>query len=129
MDQENSSSINQFYKLQVQQPTNNDWASSCLTLINQLQTNISIDEIKIMYDKNFKDIVRTKINSSAFEYFMKKNGSKGIEICYKSLEMAEYLTPMNNEITIEEKQNLYAIRIRMFEISSNFTYKTENKSL
>ena len=43
--------------------------------------------------------------------------------------MAEYLTPMNNEITIEEKQNLYAIRIRMFEISSNFTSKTENKSL
>ena len=43
--------------------------------------------------------------------------------------MAEYLTPMNNEITIEEKQNLYAIRIRMFEISYNFTSKTENKSL
>ena len=82
-----------------------------------------------MSEKKFKDIVRTKINSNAFEYLMKKWGSTGIEICYKSLEMAEYLTPMNNEITIEEKQNLYAIRIRMFEISSNFTSKTENKSL
>ena len=43
--------------------------------------------------------------------------------------MAEYLTPINNEITIEDKQNLYSIRNRMFEISSNFKSKTENKSL
>ena len=97
--------------------------------MNQLQINLSISEIKSMSEKKFKGIVRTKINSSAFEYLMKKRGSKGIEICYTSLEMAEYLTPINNEITIEDKQNLYSIRNRMFEISSNFKSKTENKSL
>ena len=71
--------------------------------MNQLQINLSIDEIKMMSEQKFKDIVRTKINSSAFEYLMKKKGSKCIAICSKCLEMAEYLTPMNNEITIEEK--------------------------
>ena len=57
LDQENSSSINQFYNLQVKQPTKNDWASSCLTLMNQLQINLST---KMMSEKKFKDIVITK---------------------------------------------------------------------
>ena len=57
LDQENSSSINQLYKLQVQQPTKNEWTSSCLTLMNQLQINLSI---KMMSEKKFKDIVITK---------------------------------------------------------------------
>ena len=40
--------------------------------------------------------------------------------------MADYLLPMNDELTIEEKRNLFAIRNRMVEISSNFS-KSEVK--
>ena len=54
-----------------------------------------------------------------------KRGSKGQEIEYKSLEMSEYLSPINSILNIKEKRNMFAIRNRMFGIPSNFGNKDE----
>ena len=35
--------------------------------------------------------------------------------------MAEYLQPTNDKLSIDEKQRLFSIRNRIFEISSNFS--------
>ena len=43
-----------------------------------------------------------------------------------NLEMADYLLPTNEKLTIEEKRNLFAIRNRMVDICSNFS-KSEVK--
>ena len=57
------------------------------------------------------------------KYLLEKKGSKGNEIEYSCLEMAEYLLPYNDKLNIEEKQRMYATRNRMVDIPQNFGQK------
>ena len=63
----------------------------------------------------------------ALRYLLDNRGKKGSEIEYRSLEMADYLLPFNNKLTIEEKCNLFAVRNKMINIQSNFSSKCEVK--
>ena len=72
-----------------------------------------------MSKENFSKIIKSKISDQAFNYLLNKRGSKGQEIIYNRLEMAEYLMPSNNMINIEDKQNIFAIRNRMVDIGNN----------
>ena len=47
---------------------------------------------------------------------LEKKGLKGSEIFYSSLEMADYLLPFNNTLTINEKCELFAVRNKMINI-------------
>ena len=58
---------------------------------------------------------------------MKRRGSKGAEIEYPRIEMAEYLLP-NDEFTIEDQRNLFSMRNRMVDIPSNFVSSEKNES-
>ena len=58
---------------------------------------------------------------------MNKRGSKGSEIFYPEVELAEYLMP-NNGLSIEDKRNLFSIINSMIQISSNFCSRQNNKS-
>ena len=62
---------------------------------------------------------------NALEYLQSKQGSKGQEINYKELEMADYLQPYNSKLSIEEKIRLFALRNRMTEIPFNYGKKEE----
>ena len=44
---------------------------------------------------------------------------------YTELEMAEYLQPNEQEITIQEQRNIFAIRNKMIIISDNYKNTTE----
>ena len=61
-----------------------------------------------------------KINELGFRYLLKKRGKKGQEVEHFTLRMADYLAPNNSGMTIEEKQQLFAIINRMVNISYNF---------
>ena len=50
------------------------------------------------------------------KYLLEKKDSKGKEIKYSCLEMAEYLLPYNDELNFEEKQRMYATRNMMVDI-------------
>ena len=65
------------------------------------------------------------------EVFIKiAKGEKGKEIKYISLEMSEYLQPINQKLSIEEKCEMFSIRNRMINIPYNFPGKNrENKCL
>ena len=56
----------------------------------------------------------------AFEYLTSRRGSKGQEIEYTELKMAEYLLPNHEKITTKEQRNILEIRNRMVPIPSNF---------
>ena len=64
--------------------------------------------------------MKNKIRVHALKYLLEKRGSKGKEIFYNKLEMAEYLLPHNKEMNIEEKQKTFAIRNKMVEIPDNY---------
>ena len=46
--------------------------------------------------------------------------SKGKEIQYTSIEMAEYLLPSTSEMTVDKKRNLFSVRNKMADIPANF---------
>jgi hypothetical protein len=65
-----------------------------------MDINITLEEIRLITEKNFKNIVR---------YLMKGRGRKGKEIEYGKIEMAAYLQPMNRELTIKKRRRIFEI--------------------
>ena len=88
---------------------------------------MTLEEIRLMTEKKFKNIVRQKSKECAFRYLMKGRGRKGKEIEYDKIEMAEYLQPMNKELTIENRRRIFEIRNMMVDIPSNFSSAEENE--
>ena len=76
LDQEEHSSIRRVFELQLQYPTKNDWASDCLTNLKQMDINLSLEEIRLMPENKFKNIVRQKSKECAFRYLLKGRGRK-----------------------------------------------------
>ena len=88
--------------------------------LKELKISESLDEIRIMSKAKFNNILKSRVRENALLYLKGKQKSKGKEIMYCDIEMAEYLLPSNNTLNIVQKQKLFAVRNRMIEISSNF---------
>ena len=127
LSQDENSLILKFFNLQVENPVKGDWASSCFKILKELDISLSLDQIKEMSIYEYKRIVKQKCKESAYNYLIKKRGTKGDEISYPRLEMAEYLLP-NNEFSIDEQRKLFELRNRMTDIPSNQCSKEKNKS-
>ena len=127
LNQEDASLLCHFFKLQLEKPTRGDWGSICKRDMNELDIQMTFDEIKEISINKFSAIVKQKCKDSAYNYLMNRRGSKGIEIEYNRIQMSEYLLP-NNELNIENQQKLFAIRNKMVNIPSNFTAREKNYS-
>ena len=125
LDQKENSLVKQFFDLQINQPTKGDWASQIKSDLKQLNFTESLEEIKSMTQSKFKGRIKSQILKKSLEYLMEKRKSKGKEIKYQKLEMAEYLQPINSKLDIENKRKMFAIRNRMVNIKSNFNQKNE----
>ena len=72
-----------------------------------------------MSKRQFINLLNTRIRENALEYLLHKQKSKGKDIPYTNIQMAEYLMPGAN-ISISQKQKMFAVKNRMIEISENF---------
>ena len=70
-------------------------------------------------------LINEAIEIKTLEYLLKLRGSKGSEIEYKEIKMADYLMPNEENLTISDKRYIFAIRNRMIQIPNNFP--TKNK--
>ena len=61
----------------------------------------------------------------AFEYLIRKQRSKGQEITYTELKMAEYLMPNFENLSIDDKRNIFQARNRIVHIPANLPLGTE----
>ena len=128
LEQNNDSNLLKMLKLQIENPTRGDWASTCKKDLKELNLNFSLDDIKYMSKIKFSQILKERIIKNAFNYLMKKRGKKGEEIMYTSLQMSEYLLPLNNKLTREQKCEMFSVRNRMINIPYNFpTESTKTK--
>ena len=127
LNQEENSMILKFFKLQLENPVRGDWVSTCMQNLQDLNICLSLEEIKEMSLYTYTGLLRTKCKESAFSYLLKKSGTKGGEIRYLKLEMAEYLLP-NDEFDINEQKYIYSLRNKMFNIPSNFCSRENNTS-
>jgi hypothetical protein len=76
-----------------------------------------------MSKTKFNNLIKISIQRSALEYLLGKQGSKGKDIIYSDIKMAEYLMPSNSNLTIEQKRYIFEMRNRMTPILSNFSSK------
>ena len=120
LDQDERSMVKRFFKIQIQQPRKGDWVSSCKMDLEKMKIELNFQEIRMMTKEHFLKIINCKLEENALEYLLKKRGSKGKEIFYNNLEMAEYLMPHNDKLSTEEKRSLFAVRNRMVNIGNNF---------
>ena len=72
-----------------------------------------------MTKSEYNTLLKKMINIKALDCLMKKRGTKGKEITYKNMEMAEYLQPYS-KITVEEKRKIFQIRNKMTKIENNY---------
>ena len=93
-----------------------------------LGIQLTLEEIRALSRNGFKELVKKSIKEKAFQYLLGKRGSKGKEILYQNLKMADYLLPNNQPISISEKQYIFAIRNRMVQIEINFPKNETGKN-
>ena len=96
--------MSRFFYLQLESPTKGDWGSTCIKDLKELNIPESLEEIKLMTNSKFKNLIKERVKKNAFEYLMNKQGSKGK---HTDLSMAEYLLPTNKILSINEKQEIF----------------------
>ena len=116
LQQSDDSSLSKFLKLQMEFPTRGDWASRVKQDLQELEVKESFEEIKLMTKNKFSQILKCKARIKAFEYLTNKQGTKGKDIIYSTIEMSEYLLPINRKLTLEQKRRQFAIRNTMIYI-------------
>ena len=77
-----------------------------------------------MTEKNYRNLIKTKCNQMAYDYLINKRGTKGKEIEYPVIQMANYLRP-NCQLSVSEQKKIFEIRNKMTQIPANFSSKNE----
>ena len=80
LEQNEESNLQKMLKLQIENPTKGDWAPTCLNVIQELNLEMSFEEIKFMTKQKFTNILKEEMKKSAFRYLHNKCGKKGEEI-------------------------------------------------
>ena len=120
LNENEQSMVAKFFKLQLQQPIKGDWVSMCRADLSEMNIELTLNEIKTMPKERFLKIIKSKISEISLKYLLDKRKSKGKEISYQKLDMADYLMPYNKGLNIEEKRYLFSIRNRMVDAGNNF---------
>ena len=128
LNEEEHGLISKFLRLQFEKPSRGDWASSCKQDLKDLKIDMSLVDIKTTKMRKFIKIINESISEAAFQYLIKKRGSKGMEISYTSLKMSEYLLPNDSGLSIDDKRYIFEIRNRMIYIPANFS-SDENENI
>ena len=96
--------------------------------MKELELVLSLEEIRLMTKSKYLNFLKSRIQKNAFSYLTGKRGRKGKEMKYVYLEMAEYLQPQNNKLTITQKHEMFGVNNRMVNIPYNFP-KGEKQTL
>ena len=93
-----------------------------------LGLEIDMEQLQCIPKSTFKEMVKNKIQLKAFIYLteLKNSHSKTKLIKHEKLELQGYLQSGRNNLTIKEKQFIFAARTRMLDLKGNFKIgKTE----
>ena len=70
----------------------------------------------------FSNILKLKVKENVLKFLLNRQKSKGKDIKNENIRMAEYLLPYS-KLSVSQKQKMFEIRNRMFEIQENFLMK------
>ena len=105
LNEEEDTLIQKFFSAQNEYPAKGDWVVTVKQDLTDLDINLSFDQIKNTSKQAFKDIVKEKIKSSAFNMLTKlqQTKSKSKNLHYTRLELQAYLK--SNDTNIKEKSS------------------------
>ena len=75
--------------LQLESKSRGDSATTVLKDLKELKIEETYEEIKLMSKKQFTNILKSRIRENAITYLVGKQKSKGKEIMYNEIQMAE----------------------------------------
>ena len=110
-----------FFKIQLESSSKTDWTTTCMNNLEELKVEKSLDEIREMSNMQYKNLLNEKVRKTAFTYLTEKQRSKGGDISYTDLHMAEYLMPNSNIQSNTVKREIFAIRNKMVNIPANYS--------
>ena len=104
LQQETNSMVFQVFKATLENPIKKDFVKVCEKYLEDLQINLTFDEISKMSKFSFSKLVKQKTEEAGFRYLLgeKSKQSKIMDIEYKSLKIQDYLLDGNKNIELSK---------------------------
>ena len=118
--------ISKVFYAQKRKPVKDDWAETVKKDMDEIQLNLSEENIKTMKKNKFKEHLKKKINQAAFNDLLKRKDShsKVDHINFKNFEAQAYIK--SYKFKTVDKQLLFKLRTRMTNVKANFKTMHEN---
>ena len=127
LQQGQNSLMLKFFRAQCENPIKGDWVSSVKIVKDNINLNITFEEIAHMKKPLYQKLVNEQVVSSAFKYLLSKIKSKGKEIDYYNIFQCQgYLLP-NTFLTLKEQCEVFSYRTRMNKLKYNFPGTNEKE--
>ena len=122
LNEDENSLVGRFLQAQVECSGRGDWITTVKADMEELEMNMTLEDIKMLSKTGWKDLVSKKVQNRAFKYLtdLKTTHSKARNIQYQNLQLQSYLGSSENNLTIQEKQFIFAARTRMLDVKANF---------
>ena len=123
LQQEEDSLLKTFFVAQLENPVKGDWILQVRKDLDEVEMNVTMEDIQMMSIENFKAKVKTSIRKAALKYLNgeKARMSKIMHISHEALELQHYLSPTTLEVS--EAKLLFQLRSRMTNVKVNFRNK------
>ena len=123
LNEDRGSLIRSFFDAQRENPSERDWIQTVKQDLNDLEITLSMEEISKMSKLEFKELVKEAVRELAFKYLQQLRVShrKAEDLVYENLNLQNYLLAgSRTQMTIHERQFLFALRTRMVDVKANF---------
>ena len=113
--------LSNVFRAQCEKSVRGDWVSTVRQDLDDLEMNLSFEEIKANTKENFKRTVKKHVNEKAFDFLknLQQTHSKAKPLQYERFVLQDYLSA-ESELTTKEKSFTFAARTRMIDLRSNF---------
>ena len=122
--QKETSLVKNFFKTQLATLKKKDWGTTVKEDLKHLNIEIPIEEIEHLPKATYIKLIKKKIYQKSFEYLLDKRNTrngKGMQMCYQKLEIQNYLSSEDIDITNHERKLIFQLRTSMnFKIKSHF---------
>jgi hypothetical protein len=124
LNEEENSLVNQFLRIQMENPSKADWINQVKDDLKILDVALSPEDIEKLSKDQFRKVLQDRIDVKALEYLncLKAKHSKVLHIQHHSLQLQPYFSP-ENVGDVQLSKFLFQARSRMLDLRGNFKQK------
>ena len=121
IQQKNDSIIKKVFESQVRNRTKKDWITTVLKDMEELNLNVTFEDIQHMSKGRWKAMIKRNIREKAFNNLLeiKQKHSKVMELEYEKMEIQSYFLPNKMECSKEDIELIFKLRSNMTSVKMN----------